>query len=137
MSTALRGKYAEGRVRDWLKNAEKADTAFMRMPDAHAGSLVTTPADFLTCRQGRLTLLEVKEVAHATRLPHKNVKPDQLARMRMWKMAGAHAWVLVCHMPMKLWRCVPIEEFIEKTGGSWVLDKYELHSDLSFLENLL
>jgi hypothetical protein len=137
MSTANRGKWAEGRVRDWLKAAEKADTAFHRFPDAHAGSLVTTPSDFLTCRQGRLTLLEVKEVQHSTRLPHKNFAPDQIARMRMWKMAGAHTWVLVCHMPVKVWRCVPLDTFMERTGGSWVLDEYELHSDLSFLENIL
>lgn len=119
MSTAAnRGKWAEGEVKKLLKKLEMANCASHRFPDAHAGSLATTPSDFLVCRAGKLTLLEVKEVQHDYRLPVKNFAPDQRARMRMWKLAGAQALVLVCFQPSRVWRLADIDYFTNE-GASW------------------
>lgn len=136
MSAANRGKWAEGRVRAYLKTLELANCAFHRFPDAHAGSLATTPADFLVCRQGKLTLLEVKEVQHDFRLPYKNFALDQMARMRMWKAAGAQALVAVCFMPTQTWRILDVEYFVQRDGASWDM-RDTLTVPLNTLETLL
>lgn len=137
MSTAAnRGKWAEGKVRVYLQSLETAKLAFHRFPDAHAGSLVATPADFLVCRSARLTLLEVKEVQHEYRLNHKNFALDQMARMRMWKLAGAEAYVAVCFMPSKTWRILDVDYFVNREGASW--DMRDIPTvPLSTLETLL
>ena len=128
-SAANRGKYAESQVKALLKKLESANCTHHRFPDAHSGSFVTAPADFMLLQDGKLRLLEVKQVEHQSRLPYGNFKADQLARMLMWQAAGAGCWVLVCHMPDKFWRLLPAEYFknrqlVSETGkpvGSWNL----------------
>jgi len=124
----LKGKYAENKVREKLKEMEAAGCAFHRFPDAMAGSLVTSPSDFMVMKEGRLILLEVKEVNHAYRLPLKNYSPDQMARMRMWEAAGAKALVVIYFTPLRAWRWVTTQDLFEskqvllsqpKPGGSW------------------
>ncbi len=126
-TTGTRGKWAEGEVRKYLVAAERGDTAFYRPPDARAGSLQAVMADFMTLRKGLLTLIEVKEVEHASRLPYKNFSADKVARMRVWQLAGAEAWVIVCHRVGKVrtWRLLPLDVFIQRDAdtpnGSWQL----------------
>ena len=134
MVAANRGKYAEGEVKKFLKKMEAANCAHHRFPDAHSGSMVTAPADFMFMQAGVFRLLEVKEVQHDFRLPYDNFSPDQVARMRMWQAAGAHVWVLVYHKNLKAWRLIPAEWFLNrprlsasgKPVGSWVLDEFPL-----------
>ena len=131
MSTAAnRGKYAEGQVKKKLASLESARQAFARWPDARSGSFAVALADFLIMRDGRMTLLEVKEVNHEFRLPHTNLGTDQIGRMRAWASAGAQADVLVYHNTTKLWRVADIHWFHEgyrkvdgdgKKVGSWDL----------------
>lgn len=117
--TADRGKAAEAAVKKVLKSMESAGCVHHRFPDLRGGSMVTAPCDFMVLKNGKLTLLEVKSVGHLHRLPHKNFSPDQRARMRMWGMAGANAYVLVHFAPTKLWRYESAEWFMQMEGGSW------------------
>lgn len=136
MPAANRGKYAEGKVKTLLKKLESSNCTHHRFPDAHAGSFATVPADFMILQSGHLRVLEVKEVRHEFRLPYANFGLDQVARMSMWEAAGASAWVLVCHMPAKAWRLVPLAFFRNRqlkaaTGkplGSWVLSDFPVVS---------
>ena len=135
MSTAAnRGKYAEAQVKKKLASLESARQAHARWPDARAGSFAVALADFLIMRDRRMTLLEVKEVAHDFRLNHTNLGLDQIARLRMWASAGAQADVLVYHSTTKLWRTASIQWFFEnyrktdengKAVGSWDLRSLE------------
>lgn len=134
MSTlGTRGKYAEAKVKALLKASEAVNFAHYRFPDARAGSFTVTPCDYMVCKQGSLTLLEVKEVNHAFRLPHGNFSKDQVARMRNFESAGAAAWVLVYFTPLKLWRCESISYFLQREGGSWNMS----HIETETLEPLL
>lgn len=117
-----RGKYAEGKVRLWMKTRSDADASFdfYRFPDARAGSFQVVPADFEAVHRGVPFLIEVKEVEHDFRLPQKNFSEDKVARMRKRQMAGAECWVIVYHRTTKRWRVVPLVAFIERKP-SWDL----------------
>jgi len=133
-SPADRGKFAEGEVRKYLQaQVAKGPTAFLRLPDAHAGSRTETICDFLVCSSGRPILIEVKEVDHASRLPHKNFDVGQVARMRLWEIAGAKAVVCIYFKPIQAWRILPLSLFIERTGGSWQLADYSTQPTLEGL----
>lgn len=127
MSEANRGKVAEGKVKDKLRKMEAGNCAHMRMPDTHAGSRVPTLADFIFCKEGTLTLLEVKETKLPNRLPYANVDKAQVAKMRMWKAAGASAWVITYHSTLDRWRFFGVEYFLsrnpEKPSGSWEISE--------------
>lgn len=135
MTTAAnRGKTAEALVKKKLASLESARQAFARWPDARSGSFAVALADFLIMRDGRMTLLEVKEVAHDFRLPHENLGLGQIGRMRAWTSAGAQSDVLVYHSTTKLWRVADIHWFYEnyrkvdddgKKVGSWDLRSLE------------
>jgi penicillin-binding protein-related factor A (putative recombinase) len=121
-SPANRGKAAEKLVKTALaKLALQADTASFRLPDARAGSLTETLADFLVCYQSRMYLLEVKETEHLFRLPHGNFDTGQVARMRRFELAGALSFVLVYHSKLDRWRFDRVERFAVREGGSWDL----------------
>ena len=134
VTAANRGKYAEGKVKAELKKLEAANCTHHRFPDAHSGSFITAPADFLILQNGRLRLLEVKQVEHGERLPYGNFSPEQVNRMFMWKLAGADIWVLVYHVPHKAWRLIladwfrnrPLKTATDKPIGSWVLTEFPL-----------
>ena len=134
VTAANRGKYAEGKVKAELKRLEAANCTHHRFPDAHSGSFITAPADFLILQNGRLRLLEVKQVEHGERLPYGNFSPEQVNRMCMWHHAGADTWVLVYHVPHKAWRLIPADWFrsrplktaTDKSIGSWVLTEFPL-----------
>lgn len=130
-SAANRGKYAEGKVKALLKKLEAANCIHHRFPDRRAGSFVTAPADFMILQDGRLRLLEVKEVDFEHRLPYANFGQDQVARMVMWSLAGAESWVLIYFKPLKAWRVLPAVHFtvrplknhLNKPIGSWFLQE--------------
>lgn len=135
------GKYAEGRVREFLKRlkADRASFTYNRILDAHSakGAMSNPQAgDFqwferedeavLVARKDRqatvhyLTrngLIEVKEVKHTNRLPYKNFSPDQVGRMRIRQMAGSKCLVLVCFRPEghnPYWRSAPLDYFEQR-----------------------
>lgn len=123
-----RGLKAEALVKKKLVSLEAADFSHARWPDARAGSFAVALADFLIMHKGKMTLLEVKEVAHSFRLPHTNLGTDQIGRMRAWKSAGAQGHVLVYSSIDKTWRAADISWFhlhytkVSETGkavGSW------------------
>ena len=128
-----RGKKSEEAVKDLL------DTLQGRMPhfcanrqyDAKSagGRFPAQPADFqwFLLWEGRHSsgLIEVKEVAHAYRLPKKNFNPEEIARMRRRQMAGQRCTVLVNHSNTGKWRSVPLDYFIERLGQpSWDLSEF-------------
>ena len=130
MSAANRGKWAESEFRKQLKalNAARANFAFHRHPDPHAGSLQTSPADFEAMSAGQHYLLEVKEVKVVAKngsrlLPSANFAVDKVARMHKWQLAGSKCWVIVCHRPMDEWRLVPLSVFLDRRP-SWQLKDY-------------
>ena len=135
MSTVgTRGKYAEAQVKKKLASLESVKQASYRVPDARSGSFAVALAVFLIMRDGRMTLLEVKEVGHDFRLPYTNLGLDQIGRMRAWGSAGAQSDVLVYHSTTKLWRTAEIHWFYEnyrkvdgdgKKVGSWDLRSLE------------
>jgi hypothetical protein len=102
-----------------------SSAAFYRLPDAHAGSLQATLADFLLMLSGKIYLIEVKQTAHKFRLPHTNFAKDQVARQRVWKDAGATSLVLIYHSSLDQWRGYDVERFVERVGGSWNLSDTE------------
>lgn len=141
-SIGQRGKWAEGKLRDWMKKRSDADArfAFMRYPDARAGSLQTAPADFEASHCGTHFKLEVKEVKITTvssrRLPATNFSADKVARMMKWRMAGDEAWVIVVHMgatpKQHEWRLIPVDYF--KPGEpSWDVSVFKVHASLNDL----
>ena len=125
-STANRGKWAEGKVKAYLsKLNESSSLAWYRFPDAHAGSLQQSLSDFLVVAKGKTYLLEVKEVAHACRLPVANYKLQQRAKARSFELAGALALVLIYHSPVDRWRLLPNAYFGIQDKGSWDLTGQE------------
>ncbi len=119
-SSSNRGRSAEDKVRESLNEYSGwSSFAFYRLPDAHAGSMKETLADFMVMHKSQHSLLEVKEVNHDFRLPHKNFDTLKVARMRAWHMAGSAGHVLVHFVPLKLWRYAPIDYFVNREGGSW------------------
>jgi len=120
ISHSNRGKIAEVKLAKHLaKLSLKTDTAWHRLSDAHAGSFAPALADFLLLNKGQLYLIECKQVNHAYRLPHSSFNESQVARMRVWQLAGASAIILVYHTPLDAWRGFPLDYFLTRTGGSW------------------
>lgn len=123
--SANRGKVAEGKVQTYLRGVEACTPAFTfnRIADAGAarGAFSAQAGDFQVFCDGKNWLLEVKEVAHAYRLPHKNFSPEQAARMHKRHLAGSTCLVLIYHSAEKLWRCPDFSTFLTREGGSWDL----------------
>lgn len=135
MTIGARGKAAETKVRDYLKTVQATDINFdfERIQDARAagGAFAAQVGDFYAFREykgvHRSFILEVKEVDHEYRLPAKNFKKEQIARMRKRMWAGQRPIVLVYFSPKKLWREVPLTYFIDHLDApSWDLREFEL-----------
>ncbi len=120
---AVRGKSAENKIRVRLKEiCVSQKQAWDRLPDARAGSLTSAICDFMYIRDGVFWLIEAKETQNEGRLPHGNFDPAQIARMRMWSMAGAKTMVLIYHKTLDKWRTADINFFFDhREGGSWDL----------------
>lgn len=159
MTHAKRGKYAEGKVGDFLKEYKQTVAGFTynRITDARSSMgamsnpqpgdyqwflntnlhcVVALPAEHMLhtifTRNG---LIEIKEVFHEFRLPHKNFGEDQVGRMVIRQMAGSECIVLVCHrvegVRGALWRNVPLDFFRTRAGGSWDLRDFDTHDNVS------
>lgn len=128
-SLANRGKKAEKLLHTHMqKLSDSSNAASFRLPDAHAGSLTATLCDFIFMRAGTLYLVECKSTKHNYRLPHGNVDTSQIAKMRMWKFAGAKAFVMIYHETLDQWRSAEVEYFLNRDGGSWDLREIEIGS---------
>lgn len=132
MTAANRGKYAEGKVRDYLKMIDAAvvNFDFERVLDAHAaaGRFQSRTGDFSWWAPELHGVIEVKEVEHPTRLPYKNVTREGMAKLRKRSWAGGQIMILVCHMPEQIWRVVPMA-YLDKRdsatpSGSWDLSQF-------------
>lgn len=114
------GKAAEDQVAKRLKVLENLHCYHYRLPDAKAGSRKVALADFLVMCRGICTLLEVKEVSHAYRLPSGNFDTGQIARMRRHALAGGQSLVAVFFKPVQLWAVTDISYFLsEQPVASW------------------
>lgn len=128
-TTANRGKVAENLVKARLATLSKsASFVSYRPPDARAGIRQEALSDFVTLNNGRLTLIEVKEVQHDFRLPHGNVNPAQVARMRAWQLAGAESIFLVYHSTARTWRRLNADQLVDRVGGSYDLRNIPTHT---------
>jgi len=117
-----RGKAAEGLLKAYFEKLSKQQAfTYYRLPDAHAGSMVATIADFMFLHQGGFALVECKSVRHDYRLPHGNFDAGQVARMRMWKLSGATSFVMIYHETLGQWRSYDVDYFTRREGGSWDL----------------
>jgi hypothetical protein len=111
------------------REVDDAGFAFLRYPDARAGSAQPAPSDFEAGHRGTNFKIEVKEVKITTvasrRLPAANFAADKVGRMRKWHLAGSSCWVIVCHLTkgrggVREWRLVPATHFFER-AASWDL----------------
>ena len=143
-AAANRGKYSEGKVKDYLKLLEASHMTFTynRVQDAHAagGRFVPQAGDFQAfarieskmcdewnnpTHSSRNFIIEVKELKHDFRLPHASYSPDKVARVQKRVLAGSEAIVILYHSTTKLWRAVPFAVFTDRSvGGSWDLREY-------------
>lgn len=120
MTASNRGKFAEGHVRTLLKKlSEQSGFQHLRLPDARAGSFQPTVADYLCLSSGTACFVEVKEVAHAYRLPVKSFDAAQRGRLRLFELAGARTLVCVHFSLVRLWRVAPLSYFRNQETGSW------------------
>lgn len=152
-AAANRGKQAEKEIRAILNDMNRLNVGFTfdRVPDAHAagGRFQPLAGDYQAFVKGsyavsqgdtgytllwapggegapasRNFLIEVKEVKHDFRLPHKNYSEDKVARVQKRVWAGSEAIVPVLHTTTGEWRLVPFEVFTKRSGGSWDLSAY-------------
>lgn len=156
MSKGTQGKWAEDRVRDWLKKYKEAHASFTfnRILDARSarGAMSNPqPGDFqwfmdcgrvamvessdsrLTqCRYTRNGVIEVKSVENSHRLPYGNFNPDQVGRLRIRQMAGSETMVIVAFRPegyAPYWRTAPLEYFeARERKGSWDMSDIDAYS---------
>lgn len=132
MTAANRGKHAEKKVREYLKKIDEATVNFdfERVLDAHAagGRFASRTGDFSWWAPEMHGVIEVKEVEHPTRLPYKNVSTESVAKLRKRYLAGGQVMILVCHMPMDVWRLVPLPMLLKRDSstpsGSWDLSQF-------------
>lgn len=150
MTAANRGKVSEARIKAHLKGLSEsyANFSYERVYDAHAagGRAQAQAGDFRAFHRyeeiyapdsliravSRNWVIEVKEVGHDYRLAHKNFGEDKVARMQKAALSGREPVVVVYHTATKLWRIVPFEVFLTRTGGSWNLTPYEAMTTAPF-----
>lgn len=141
-----RGKWAEGKFTAFCKLLdETANATYYRFPDARAGFRQPAPCDYMLMAAGVMTVVEVKEVEHATLLPYANYAADQHGRIMKWLWAGARGFVLIAFKEAvenykaknaRVWRVVPVQDLAERPTeprpgtkrriGSWDLTGYPL-----------
>jgi penicillin-binding protein-related factor A (putative recombinase) len=140
VSSAKRGKVSEVKVREYLKTleSEHANFTFNRIGDAGAarGAFAAQAGDFQVFGWGKNWLIEVKETQHAYRLPHGNLGPEQVGKMRKRELAGSIPVVLVHHRSEKIWRCPCFSTFLHREGGSWDLRGVTAQSLPEILNNI-
>lgn len=136
MSNGNRGKDSEKIFEKsvLIPRCQSALEVYRKMADAYEGSKREVAADFEWLRNGKLHLVEVKSLALIHRLPYPNFPPEQVARLRRWRDAGAVCWVAVHHTKLTghAWRKIPAEFFYtrdtKRPTGSWNLEQFPLIS---------
>lgn len=126
---ATRGKYAEEKVRESLKSlkAEHLDFDFERNYDARSsmGRIPARAGDFTffgMTSTGRSYhgLLEVKQVAHAFRLPRKNFDPKKWPALERRQEAGGVVLVIFYSSSHGMWKAIPLSWFVKQgVKPSW------------------
>lgn len=128
---ANRGKKPEDKVRDYLKAYDERTHKFdwHRNYDAKSagGRFQRQTGDFQFYLPGIHGVIEVKEVNHEYRLPHKNYAAEKVAKVYKRTLAGGAAYVLVYHTPIDKWRVLGLAPFRVREGGSWDLRGVPLH----------
>lgn len=124
-----RGKHAEKAVREYLEtvNNRIAEFEFERIYDARAagGRFPARTGDFVLIMPLSYVTLEVKEVDHESRLPKKNFKNDQIARLHKRQLAGGTVEILVFHAPSRTWRAPCLDFFLSRLhDSSWDLSGF-------------
>lgn len=128
-----RGKFAEKEVEKLFKtlNDQVLNFAYERLPDARSagGRLKAQLCDYLAWWQycsgstgqdvSISYQIEVKEIAHAFRLPKD--KLNQLPKLRKIRRAGGVGIVIIYHTSTMMWRAIPLEFFNGEAPPSWNL----------------
>lgn len=131
-SRANRGKYAEKKVQDHLKNIERRFYQFSseRLPDARAamGRFKSMAADFAWYCPGLHGLIECKETEHDFRLPKAAV--PQLTRMKLRILSGGTCYLVIYHSELKKWRCIDVNDMEIIERGSWDFRDHPLYDTL-------
>lgn len=130
-SPGQRGKWAEAKVRDLLKKLGEESALFdwERILDARSagGRFRSQIGDFAVFMPKLHGVIEVKEVDHDYRLPHKNFDAEAIGKLYKRQLAGGKVWIVVAHK-RKAWRLVPFEVFRTRTGGSWDLREFPTYT---------
>lgn len=128
---ANQGKGAEKHVQEYLKAYDAKNWAFdwARNYDAHSagGRFHRQTGDYQFYMPGMHGVIEVKEVKHDFRLPHKNYSPEKVAKVYKRQEAGGLAIVLVQHTTTGLWRMPPFSLFRDRSGASWDLSGFKTY----------
>ena len=124
-----RGKYAEGKVSLHLAklSTKYAEFDYSRIYDARSagGRFPSRPGDFEFWAPKLHGLIEVKEVDHLCRLPSKNMKKEQIAKLRKRELAGGLILVLVYFTPLASWRSIPLNWLqVRCADPSWDLSAF-------------
>lgn len=128
-----RGKFSEKEVEKLFShlNDRVLNFAYERLPDARSagGRLKAQLCDYLAWWRYRggergedISIsyqIEVKEIAHAFRLPKD--KLGQLPKLRKIRRAGGVGIVIVYHTSTMMWRAIPLEFFDGEIPASWGL----------------
>lgn len=106
-----RGKDFEGKVQDYLRSMErKRRVITLRLYDTRSAGnyLPAQPGDFVTVAHSKPFLIEAKSSEVHRSLAGKRAPltslfdPEQVAKMRLWKRAGAKVWVIFQSQETKL-----------------------------------
>ena len=140
-SSTNRGKVAEGLFQKELvkKEAAVAGFTFERIYDAHsARGAMANPrsGDFCLYFKGMNILVEIKEVAHAFRLPRQNFERGQRARMKKRELAGSKCFVVIYHSTTETWRLLPLSFFGFEDTGSWDVQDVPFQTPKTIVEAL-
>lgn len=102
-SAQAKGKDFEQKVQDCLKSFErKRRTVTLRLYDTRSAGtyLPAQPGDFVCVSYGRAILIEAKSSEKHSSLAGKRAPltslfdAEQIAKMRLWRRAGANVWVI-------------------------------------------
>ena len=115
------GRETEKIVEAILREENKRiDFVWHRLPDSKQsrGLVQAQPADYMLVDRGVATLLEIKSLRHAYRIPKDRI--TQLPMLHKFAAAGAVCLVLIHHYMTGVWRVVNADE-LEAGVPSWDL----------------
>lgn len=139
-SIGQRGKFAEGKVRDFLRALSEAyaEFDFARIYDARSsgGKIPSQPGDFSFFRPDNHGLIEAKEIEHDFRLPKD--KLPQIPGLRKRQLAGGQIVILILHTEIEQWRSVPFKWILDRREqASWDLSGFPTYKRLDDIPSLV